>query len=190
MKAITAVLLGAGSGTRFGDHKLLHPLPDGTPVGIATARRLVSILPDAVAVVRRGDDRLAEAYAALGLQVVENPAAAAGMGTSLATGIAAAPAAAGWLIALADMPWVEPATLRALAEALRQGASMVAPVYAGRRGNPVGFAARWGADLRALRGDHGGRKLLSTHVAELQLLPVDDPGVLRDVDHRTDLAHT
>ena len=35
---IVGILLAAGAGTRFGGGKLLHPLPDGVPMGVASVR--------------------------------------------------------------------------------------------------------------------------------------------------------
>ncbi|MFP5401509.1 MAG: NTP transferase domain-containing protein [Gammaproteobacteria bacterium] len=85
-------------------------------------------------------------------------------------------------MALADMPFIQPSTHRAIAAALRAGASLAAPQYQGRRGHPVGFAGEWLEALSALSGDHGGRDILGVHRAQLVLQPVDDPGVLMDVD--------
>jgi molybdenum cofactor cytidylyltransferase len=184
---ITGVLLAAGSGTRFGGHKLLAPLPDGTAVAVAAARHLIDALPDAVAVLRPGDEILASLLAAEGLRIVVNPNANGGMGTSLACGVAAVEAD-GWVIALADMPAIRPATIQAIAEALAAGASLAAPVYHGQRGHPIGFARRFHAALTALNGDRGGRDILARHSNELRLIEVDDPGVLVDIDHAADIA--
>lgn len=188
MRDVVGILLAAGTAQRFGTPKLLHPLPGDVPVGIAAARALIQAVPDAVAVVRPGDDALIEAFSAIGLKIVENPSADAGMGTSLAAGVRATPEAGGWLIALADMPWIRPATIRLLADRLRSGASMVAPLYAGRRGHPVGFAPRWGGQLRSLCGDEGARGLIADHAGELELQTTVDAGVLEDIDHPGDLT--
>lgn len=183
MNSITGVLLAAGSGRRFGGNKLLHPLPDGEPLGVAAARHLVAAVPEVLAVVRAGDRDLATALEDLGLIVVENLGADSGMGSSIAVAVGASPRAGGWLIALGDMPWIQPATIVGLADALTNGASMVAPVCAGRRGHPVGFSSKWGASLGKLHGDTGARTLIATHASELLLKPVSDDGVLRDVDY-------
>jgi molybdenum cofactor cytidylyltransferase len=45
------ILLAAGQGTRFGTNKLLHPLADGTPMAVACARTLRSVLSHCIAVV-------------------------------------------------------------------------------------------------------------------------------------------
>ena len=188
MTDIVGILLAAGTAQRFGAPKLLHALPNGVPIGIAAARALIQAVPNAVAVVQPGDQILIESFSDIGLKIVENPFANDGMGTSLAAGIRATPEAGGWLIALADMPWVCPATICMLADRLRNGASMVAPVYAGRRGHPVGFAHRWGEKLQTLCGDKGARDLIADHSDELVLQTTLDAGVLEDIDHPGDLV--
>lgn len=188
MTAVTGILLAAGHARRFGSQKLLHPLPDGTPVVVAAARTLLAAVPTALAVVRPGDEALIGALRDTGIDVVENRDDACLMADSLAAGIRATPDAKGWLIALGDMPWVEPRTAKTLVEQLANGASIVAPAFDGQRGNPVEFAARWRDRLLALQGDQGARQLLKAHADAITLCHVDDPGVIRDVDHPHDLS--
>lgn len=183
MTDVMGILLAAGTAKRFGSAKLLHSLPNGVPMGVAAAQVLIQALPNTIVVVRPGDRVLQEAFLAAGLKVVENPRAAEGMGTSLAVGVKAASGADGWIIALADMPWIQPATVNRLADRLRNGASMVAPVYRGRRGHPVGFASCWGKKLKSLRGDKGARDLLTEYHEEIFLLKTSDPGVVEDIDY-------
>lgn len=186
---IVGVLLAAGRGERFGTHKLLACLPNGTAIGVAAARNLIDALPESVAVLRPGDEILASLLAAEGLRIVVNPNADGGMGTSLACGIAAAEAD-GWVIALADMPAIRPATIQAVAVAIAAGAALAAPVYHGQRGHPIGFARRFQSALAVLDGDRGGRDILAQHANELCLIEVDDPGVLVDIDHADDITAT
>jgi molybdenum cofactor cytidylyltransferase len=187
MTEIQGILPAAGAGERFGKHKLLYPLPDGDLVGVAAARCLIGVLPNSLAILRQGDNHLAEAYESLGLRVVENNQAGLGMGVSLAKGIEASADAHGWVIALADMPWIDAATILALVRRLEQGASLCAPVYQGRRGHPVGFGGQWRQQLMALRGDRGARDLLKAYPKELVLFPTDDRGVVLDIDNQADL---
>ena len=103
----------------------------------------------------------------------------AGMGDSIATGVRACAEATGWLILPADLPLVQPQTLRTVAQAL-QSHTVVVPVFAGQRGHPVGFAAACGPALMALTGDQGARAVLQAHAP--YALAVDDAGCIHDVD--------
>lgn len=188
MTRVVGLLLAAGRGARFGGDKLLAPLPGrGVPVGVAALRALRAALDDVVAVVRPGDDALAARLAADGAAVVRAARAAEGMGASLAAGAAACPPGAALVVALADMPWIAPATVRAVAEGLAGGAQIVIPYYKTARGHPVGFAPALRGALAALAGDEGARRVVEAHAAAVLRLDVDDPGVLRDVDTRDDL---
>jgi molybdenum cofactor cytidylyltransferase len=188
MTEIVGILLAAGSSRRFGAPKLLHPLHDGVPVAAAAAQALIQVLPNTLAVVKPDDYVLIEVLTGLGLRIVENPLADEGLGTSLAAGVNTATQADGWLIMLADMPWIQTATISALADRLSGGASMVAPLYAGRRGHPVGFSSRWQQPLRDLSGDKGARDLIADNSDVLELLATEDAGVLKDIDFPHDLS--
>jgi molybdenum cofactor cytidylyltransferase len=180
------LLLAAGSATRFGADKLLAPLPDGTPVGVAAARHLLAAVDGVVAVVRPDDGRLATALAREGARVTACPSASDGMGASLGWGVRSSPVARAWLVVLADMPWIEPQTIARVGRALDGGARIAAPSWRTARGHPVGFAASFYAALSALSGDEGAKAILARHPVEL--VPVDDQGVVRDVDRPEDLV--
>lgn len=184
------ILLAAGRATRFGSHKLLHPLEDGTPLGVASARAMRLALDHVVAVVRPGDDELASLLHGEGCETIVCAKAAEGMGVSLARGVAHASAASGWVVALADMPFIQPATILGVVAALREGASLAAPRLAdGRRGHPVGFAGEWREALRDLCSDTGARQVLHDHATRVRWLCSTDAGCVADVDVPADLAH-
>jgi molybdenum cofactor cytidylyltransferase len=184
---VAGILLAAGEGRRFGADKLMHPLADGTPIAIRSARNLVQVMPGAVAVVRTAESELARHLVEAGLRVVECPDAAEGMGRTLAAGVRATPQASGWVVALGDMPFVRPETIAALATELERGARLVAPVHQGRRGNPVAIAGDYFDELVALTGDQGARDILRRDAALLVARETDDPGVVRDIDTTADL---
>jgi molybdenum cofactor cytidylyltransferase len=186
--SIRALLLAAGAARRFGADKLAAPLPDGTPVGVAAARNLLAAGCDVLAVMRASGAGIGPALAALDVPVVGCEDAELGMAHSLACGVRASADADGWIVALADMPFVRPATIAAVAAALGAGAEIAAPSLDGRRGHPVGFSARWREELLALHGDVGARALLAAHADRILMVPVADPGILRDLDRPADLA--
>lgn len=184
---IVAVLLAAGAGTRFGGGKLVHPLEDGVPIAAHAARNLVAAGLDVIAVVRPGDFPLEDVLAQEGCEVTHSPDSVHGMGHTLAHGVSQMREAGGWIVALADMPRLSPQTIQAVAEALAGGALIVAPFYQGQRGHPVGFGSRLRDELTQLRGDEGARAVVQRHAADVRRLDVDDPGVLVDIDRRSDL---
>jgi molybdenum cofactor cytidylyltransferase len=184
---IVGILLAAGQGSRFGGGKLLASLGDGTPVGIRSARRLRAVLDEVVAVVKPGDDALAGMLLAEGCRVEVCADATLGMGRSLAHGVRSTADADGWIVALADMPLIDATTIVRIADALRSGALIAAPVFRGQRGHPVGFAGALGLRLGALTGDAGARDIVRQEIARLQSIEVDDPGVLADIDTREQL---
>ena len=189
---IRGILLAAGSAKRFGSNKLLHALPPGTPdagvpVGLAAARHLLDALPESIAVVRPRAQKLGKLLRDAGCNTVVCKNASEGMGTSLAAGVRATADADGWIVALADMPFIRPETIRIVTKALQEGAAIAAPSFHGERGHPVGFARRFYEELSSLRGEDGARQFLKRHPEWVKLLEVDDPGVVRDIDEPSDL---
>lgn len=187
MKSPRGILLAAGASSRFGANKLLHPLADGTPIAIASARNLLAALPGSLAVVRPGAQVLEQLLREVGCEVTVCPRAEEGMGLSLAHAVAASGQARGWVVALADMPFLQPATISAVAESLAAGALIAAPAMRGERGHPVGFAASLKDELLALQGDEGARSVLRRHAGAVSILEVGDAGIHRDIDRPADV---
>jgi len=187
MGSIVGILLAAGASRRFGADKLTHILPDGNLVAVRACRNLLAGTDGVLAVVRPGSEELTALLQAEGAEVRICTDAERGMGASLVFGIRARPDAAGWLIALADMPWIEPATISKVANTLRSGATIAAPCWQGRRGHPVGFSRNLGPELVALSGDEGAKTVIQAHLDQLRLVDCDDAGVLRDIDKPEDL---
>jgi molybdenum cofactor cytidylyltransferase len=186
---VVAILLAAGSATRFGSDKLLHRLPHDVPIVVQSARHLRAGFPGRIlAVLRPGAGDLAPLLEKEGCEPVPCERAASGMGESLACGVRAAPGADAWLVALGDMPFIRPSSVAAVHEAMLRGAPIAAPYFRARRGHPVGVAARFREELARLEGDAGARDILIRHASEIVKIPVGDPAVLRDIDTPGDLA--
>lgn len=110
------------------------------------------------------------------------------MGTSLARRIAATGDADGWAIRLAAVPWIRAATVQRVVDALRGGATLVAPSYRGRRGHPVGFGSVFRRSLIRLHGDKGARNIVESNASQLRRVEVNAPGVVLDIDRPGDMA--
>jgi len=188
---IVGLLLAAGRGRRFDPSgarsKLLQSLPTagGQTVLATAAGNLAAALPACV-VLRSDAPDLAAQVA--GYAWVPCASADDGMAASLVCGLEQTADAAGWVIALADMPYVQAATIQALALALHHGADIAVPTCLGRRGNPVGFSRKHLPQLLALQGDQGARGLLQSYpVVEVA---VDDPGIHQDIDTVADIRQS
>ncbi len=187
-KSPVAILLAAGAGSRFGGGKLLHPLEDGVAIAAHAARNLQAAGLAVTAVVRPGDFPVAELLEQEGCMVTVCADAAQGMGVSLAHGVGITRDAGGWVVALADMPRIRPETIARVVQALAAGAEIAAPAYQGDRGHPVAFGVRFLHELQALTGDSGARAIVQRNQARVKVIDADDPGVLLDIDRRSDLV--
>lgn len=186
---LVGILLAAGRGRRFDPRgeqdKLLQTLPDGAGVAATAAKHLLAVLPTVVAVVRADNQELARQLREVGCEVTFCANADDGMAASLVHALSHAREAHGWIIALADMPYVQPATIRSLADAIDRGAQIAVPTCQGERGNPVAFERSHLPGLLRLQGDEGARRLLRSHpVTEVAS---DDPGIRQDIDTLADL---
>ncbi|MPS47530.1 nucleotidyltransferase family protein [Methylobacillus sp.] len=182
---ITAILLAAGHSRRFTHgNKLLYPLQGGEATAVVAARRLLAALPDCLAVVRA--PALAQMLADCGLETLSCKPHEQMMADSLAAAVRHVvsrqrpPDAI--VVALADMPFIRPDTIAAVAAQLATGARIAAPAYQGVRGHPVGFSHQLFAQLAALSGDEGARSVLQRHAQDIELVACDDPGILQDFD--------
>lgn len=184
---LVGLLLAAGGSRRFGADKLIQSLPEGDWVALRACRNLLAGIDPVLAVVRPGSEELAERLRVEGAHVAICAGAEQGLGVSLSFGVRGTPDAVGWLIALADMPWIKPATVRAVAAAIREGADLAAASFRGRRGHPVGFAAAYRNELTALTGDVGAKPIIAANVERLRLVECDDPGIVMDIDEPADL---
>lgn len=98
-------------------------------------------------------------------------------GACIAEAVLARPHSEGWLVLPANMPDIQPETLRLLAEGL-SSFSLVFPQYKGLRGYPVGFGPEFFSELIALQvHERGTQRLLARYPGHA--VDVDDPAVLR-----------
>jgi len=185
---VSAILLAAGSGSRFGGDKLLAQLPDGTPIGVASWRNLAAAVPRCMAVVRSGDTALRDLLEAEGAQVVECDNAHLGMSRSLIVGLNSAGDVDGWVIALGDMPYIKPRTINKVFSAIGAGELIALPTHHGKRGHPVGLSSRLRQELLEVQGDEGAREVVKRHADDCLFITCDDdPGILRDIDTREEI---
>lgn len=183
---MAAIVLAAGKSSRAkNSHKLLSLLTDKTVVR-TTVDSLLGIKELTVLTVTGHAAKEIEACLPdQKVSFVNNPDFDQGMGTSLATGIGALDETITHaLICLADMPFVMRTTIEKLIKTATDtdGAAIIVPTFHGKRGHPVLWHQKHFAQLRQLKGDTGGKKILSDNSEKIIEVPVDDPGILIDLD--------
>ncbi|HEX2644515.1 MAG TPA: nucleotidyltransferase family protein [Thermoanaerobaculia bacterium] len=185
-----AVLPAAGLSRRMGRPKLLLPFR-GRPVvaGVVEALRRAGVGPIVLVTSAERTD-IQEWARAAGLLLAVNPAPERGMLSSIQTGVAAlgggddlARRREVLLVAPADLPGLQAATVTELLRRQAESAAPLAvPVAGGRRGHPLAIAPGLIPEIATLDLDVGLRQLLDRHAAEVLEVEVEDPGAVDDVD--------
>lgn len=184
MSGVSAVLLAAGAGSRFGGGKLLAPF-GGRPLIAVTLSGLHGAPVDEIIVVVGKDAKeLRSICEPHGSRVIENPDWARGMSTSVRRGLlACVPGTRAAVVALADQPLVGAEAVARLVEAFEDGAKVAVATYGGEPRNPVLFAREvWPLLLRELSGDKGARAFLVRHPELVTEVSCDDVADPTDVD--------
>ncbi len=193
MHQVVGILLAAGRGLRFDPEgrrdKLLERLDSGQTVLKQSALRLSAWVDRLVIVTRPGRTQALQASCP-GLEAdwVEALDADLGMGASLKAGVSALPKPLrGWLIGLADMPWISPQTYQQVRQALDRDGDVVRPVHHGYPGHPVGCASRLSDAMLSLPVTGGLASVFRRPDLNVQHLEVVDPGCIRDIDLPADM---
>ena len=189
MSRVSAIVLAAGSGSRFGGGKLLAPF-GGRPLIAATLSGLRGAPVDEIIVVVGAEgERLRSITAAYETRTIENPDWAEGMSTSVRAGLRACTSdTRAAVVCLADQPLVGAVAVERLVEAFEQGATVTVATYGGEMRNPVLFARGvWPLLLREMSGDRGARVFLKHHREIVTEVSCDDVADPADVDTVEDL---
>ena len=189
---IAAVILAAGRSTRMGGpNKLLAELGGKPMVRIVTEQVLGSKASSVTVVTGHQAAEVEKALAGLKVKFVRNPDFAAGLASSVRTGIAAVPETAdGAVVCLGDMPLIDAKLIDRLIEAFApdRGHLVAVPVSDNRRGNPVLWSRRFFKELMTLDGDIGARNLIARHVEAVVEVVVEGHGAFLDIDTPEALA--
>ena len=185
---IGAVILAAGTSSRMGEAKQLLRFGENTLLERAIENVRASRVDEIVLVLGHEARTIQERVSVRNLKVALNEAYQQGMGTSLRTGLAKLDSEIdAALIVLADQPFVRPATVDLLIDEYeRSKAQILIPVYKGFRGNPVLLDRSVFPEVMALSGDIGCRAIFGDHLDGILKVPVEDIGILLDLDSKAD----
>ena len=180
-----AILLAAGLSRRMGErNKLLLPRR-GQPLVRYVARSYCAALRGPVTVVLGHEaEAVAHALRDLPVTLVWNPDYTAGQMTSLAAGLAKAPAARVLLIGLADQPLLTPADLHVLLAAHHAADPdrITIPVRGEMRGNPIVVPDSLRPRLTEDPDRPGCLRFTRDHPEAVQRLPLPSDGYYTDID--------
>ena len=187
---IGAVILAAGTSSRMGESKQLLRLGEATVLDQVVKNVRGSRVDEIVIVLGHQAETIKQSIATESLEVVVNESYRQGMGTSLRVGLSALPSEVGAaLIVLGDQPFVRSATLDQILDHYQQtSAQIVIPTYKGFRGNPVLLDRSVFSEVMALQGDIGCRAIFGNHSEGIVKVPVEDVGILFDLDSQEDFA--
>lgn len=193
MSQVVGVVPAAGRSTRMGSPK---PLLEAD--GRSFLQRVIAALSEGgcrpvLVVVRDPSGPVGAMARGAGAGVVRNPDPSAGPISSLRAGLRSASEryeveeVEACAFCPVDHPKVRAATVSVLLEALREDdADAVVPSHGDRRGHPVVFRHTLFRELLEDDLEEGARTVLHRHEESLREVPVDDPGVLVDIDTLSD----
>jgi molybdenum cofactor cytidylyltransferase len=187
---IAAIVLAAGRSSRMAPaNKLFVEIDGKTMLARAVAAATASQAAETIVVV--GNDSARAKAALTGVRVIENPDYATGLASSVRAGIAAVPADCdGAVVLLGDMPMVTADHVDRLIAGFSpiEGRAICVAAHGGKRGNPVLWGREFFAEILALDGDQGARPVMRKHEDRLCEVPMQDDGVLIDLDTAEALA--
>lgn len=184
---ITAIVLAAGAGTRFGATKQLVEVR-GKPLAQHAIDAATEAGVEEIVVVLGHDAERVRSRLRLGsATAVMNPDHGTGMASSIAAGLAAAdPASHGAVVLLADQPGITATHIRALVQAFAARRSPVVRLSFRNGPGPALVARELWPEISAIGGDVGARDLIDRRPDLVEVVDVEDDAPV-DVDVPGDL---
>ena len=181
---ITAIILAAGESKRMGQSKLTLEWGKKSLLEENLDHFLDSGVDEITVVLGYQAAEMERLIGDRSVTIAINPAFSKGMSTSVVVGVnIMSPRTQGIMLALADQPSVDSATINKLIDAFNeQKKGIVVPVFQRKRGNPVIFDIKYRNELLSLKGDIGGREIIGHHAKDVLEVPVENKGVLIDID--------
>ncbi|MFC4346995.1 NTP transferase domain-containing protein [Kordiimonas lipolytica] len=189
---VQPIVLAAGRSSRSGaQNKLLSRMNGHSVIRQSLSAITQAAFSPPIVVTGHEGDAVEAALSGMKYRRLHNDGFQTGMASSLKMGLAEMPESAEFAcVCLGDMPFVKPETLQALWQAGRRLSEfkIFIPTFNGKRGNPVLWHRDMVDMLMTVEGDKGGRHLIHDQEALVCEVPVDDPGILIDLDTPEALA--
>lgn len=182
---ISGLVLAAGLSKRMGRPKQQVMLRGRPMLDYAVRSFLASKAGEVLVVLRPGITWQAPES----VKTVMNSESSSGISSSLRAGLKAlGQQSEGVVVGLGDKPAVLASTIdRLILSHESSDAGILVPTFHGTRGNPVLFVRSLYPSLLKLQGDEGARALMERIPASVKEVPVDDEGILLDVNTPADV---
>jgi molybdenum cofactor cytidylyltransferase len=189
---ISAILLAAGESTRMGRTKQLLSFGESTIFGETVKNLLAAEIDELIIVLGHDAEKLKNSLTSSDPRItyVVNRQYREGISTSIKCGITSTnPETEAFLFALADQPLIRTEIMNLLIRRYTSGSTgIVTLAYRSARGHPVIISRKYQGDLLSLSGDVGARKILESHTDDVEIVEIDSPEILFDVDREEDYA--
>jgi molybdenum cofactor cytidylyltransferase len=188
---ISAILLAAGESRRMGSAKALLPYQGQTFIARICNAFLTAGVDELIVVLGARADELRHALPTHHkLRSVVNSRYSLGQLSSLMVGIGALSSESeATLVNLVDHPLVEVGTIKALMASFRTAPlPILIASYQGKRGHPVLFSNQVYGEILAAPLDQGAKVVVRKDPTRVREIPLEDPGILADIDTPEDYA--
>jgi molybdenum cofactor cytidylyltransferase len=182
---IAGLILAAGESSRMGTDKALLLYRGRTFVETNVQALRDAGLRRITVVLGHHADEIRGKTNLEGAEVVVNENYARGQTSSLQAGLQklASPEVEAVILSLVDHPGFSPETVRTMVARFRETqCAVVIPTYQNRRGHPVLIAQSLFDELLRLTPDTGANAILRQHHSEKDMVEINDPGILLDID--------
>lgn len=181
---IWAVILAAGESRRMARPKLLLPYAGKTIIERVASEAVFSRADQTLLVLGAHREKISQKLENLPVMSVVNRQYRRGMLSSVQTGLRTLPdTARAAVVLLGDQPWVSRKIIDGVIRVYEEcGKGIVLPTYRGERGHPVLFDLKFKGEIERLAPDVGLRGVVYGHPEDICEVPVEDPGILKDID--------
>ena len=181
------IVCACGKSSRFSMNKLLFQFENGNSVLHTTLSNIVNNTNyRCTVIIPPQQPELLQLVEQFGATALVMQPASNGLGETIAFAVNNLHHAAGWLICLADMPFIPAEIYNKICE-LTHLNKIIAPSYKNRRGHPVYFPKRFYPQLISLSGDKGASSIINRFENDQKLFPVSCQAVVEDIDVMSDL---
>ena len=182
---ISAILLAAGESRRMGSPKALLHYQGQTFIKRICTAFLTAGVDELIVVLGARAEEIGRALPSHpALRSVVNSRYSQGQLSSLMVGIGAlSPESEAVVVNLVDHPLISSATIKAVIDSFRAvPLPIVIASYQGKRGHPVLFSGQVYGEILAAPLDQGAKVVVRKDPARVREVPLDDPGILADID--------